>query len=337
MSEVTKKMPLEQKAAAVVVALGVDKASRIYQNMPSEQVEQLTYEIARLGNLSMEDTEEILEEFYQLCMTRKAITVGGMEYARTVLEKAFGDQTAHQLLEKITRSLKNQAFSFLRKTEAKDIFSVLQYERPQTIAIVLSYIDPDKAADVIVQLPEEVQIAVVQSIAEMDSVSSSAIKILEEELQKKFTSVFSNDNAKVGGIDYVASVMNNVDRSSEKSIFEGLEVENGELAQEIRKHMFVFEDIITMDDRSVQRFLRDCESTDLVLALKTAGEEVAQKLFNNMSSRMAESIRDDLEVITNVRIRDVEEAQQRIVDVIRALEAQGQIIIVKGGKDDIIA
>ncbi|MDO4669476.1 MAG: flagellar motor switch protein FliG, partial [Butyricicoccus pullicaecorum] len=191
MSEVTKKMPLEQKAAAVVVALGVDKASRIYQNMPSEQVEQLTYEIARLGNLSMEDTEEILEEFYQLCMTRKAITVGGMEYARTVLEKAFGDQTAHQLLEKITRSLKNQAFSFLRKTEAKDIFSVLQYERPQTIAIVLSYIDPDKAADVIVQLPEEVQIAVVQSIAEMDSVSSSAIKILEEELQKKFTSVFS--------------------------------------------------------------------------------------------------------------------------------------------------
>ena len=302
-----------------------------------EQVEQLTYEIARLGNLSMEDTEEILEEFYQLCMTRKAITVGGMEYARTVLEKAFGDQTAHQLLEKITRSLKNQAFSFLRKTEAKDIFSVLQYERPQTIAIVLSYIDPDKAADVIVQLPEEVQIAVVQSIAEMDSVSSSAIKILEEELQKKFTSVFSNDNAKVGGIDYVASVMNNVDRSSEKSIFEGLEVENGELAQEIRKRMFVFEDIITMDDRSVQRFLRDCESTDLVLALKTAGEEVAQKLFNNMSSRMAESIRDDLEVITNVRIRDVEEAQQRIVDVIRALEAQGQIIIVKGGKDDIIA
>ena len=225
-------------------------------------------------------------------------------------------QTAHQLLEKITRSLKNQAFSFLRKTEAKDIFSVLQYERPQTIAIVLSYIDPDKAADVIVQLPEEVQIAVVQSIAEMDSVSSSAIKILEEELQKKFTSVFSNDNAKVGGIDYVASVMNNVDRSSEKSIFEGLEVENGELAQEIRKRMFVFEDIITMDDRSVQRFLRDCESTDLVLALKTAGEEVAQKLFNNMSSRMAESIRDNIEVITNVRIRDVEEAQQRIVDVI---------------------
>ena len=325
MSEVTKKMPLEQKAAAVVVALGVDKASRIYQNMPSEQVEQLTYEIARLGNLSMEDTEEILEEFYQLCMTRKAITVGGMEYARTVLEKAFGDQTAHQLLEKITRSLKNQAFSFLRKTEAKDIFSVLQYERPQTIAIVLSYIDPDKAADVIVQLPEEVQIAVVQSIAEMDSVSSSAIKILEEELQKKFTSVFSNDNAKVGGIDYVASVMNNVDRSSEKSIFEGLEVENGELAQEIRKRMFVFEDIITMDDRSVQRFLRDCESTDLVLALKTAGEEVAQKLFNNMSSRMAESIRDDLEVITNVRIRDVEEAQQRIVDVIRALEGRGRL------------
>ena len=331
MSEVTKNMSPEQKAAAVVVALGVDKASRIYQNMTSEQVEQLTYEIARLGHLSMEDTEEILEEFYQMCMTRKAITVGGMEYARTVLQKAFGEQTAHQLLEKITRSLKNQAFSFLRKTEAKDLFTVLQYERPQTIAIVLSYTEAEQAAEVITQLPEDVQVAVVQSIAQMDSVSSSAIKVLEEELQKKFSSVMSSDNAKVGGIDYIASVMNNIDRSSEKTIFEGLETENSELAQEIRKRMFVF------DDRSVQRFIRDCDAHDLVLALKTAGEEVSNKLFSNMSSRMAESIRDDLEISTNIRIRDIEEAQQRIVDVIRELEAQGQIIIVKGGKDEIIA
>ncbi len=337
MSEVTKNMSPEQKAAAVVVALGVDKASRIYQNMTSEQVEQLTYEIARLGHLSMEDTEEILEEFYQMCMTRKAITVGGMEYARTVLQKAFGEQTAHQLLEKITRSLKNQAFSFLRKTEAKDLFTVLQYERPQTIAIVLSYTEAEQAAEVITQLPEDVQVAVVQSIAQMDSVSSSAIKVLEEELQKKFSSVMSSDNAKVGGIDYIASVMNNIDRSSEKTIFEGLETENSELAQEIRKRMFVFEDIVTMDDRSVQRFIRDCDAHDLVLALKTAGEEVSNKLFSNMSSRMAESIRDDLEISTNIRIRDIEEAQQRIVDVIRELEAQGQIIIVKGGKDEIIA
>ena len=171
----------------------------------------------------------------------------------------------------------------------------------------------------------------------MDSVSSSAIKVLEEELQKKFSSVMSSDNAKVGGIDYIASVMNNIDRSSEKTIFEGLETENSELAQEIRKRMFVFEDIVTMDDRSVQRFIRDCDAHDLVLALKTAGEEVSNKLFSNMSSRMAESIRDDLEISTNIRIRDIEEAQQRIVDVIRELEAQGQIIIVKGGKDEIIA
>lgn len=337
MSRVTDSMTFEQKAAAVVVALGVDKASQIYQNMESEEVEQLTYEIARLGHLSMEDTEEILEEFYQMCMTRKAITIGGMEYARTVLQKAFGEQAAHQLLEKVTHSLKNQAFSFLRKTQSKDLFTVLQYERPQTIAIVLSYAEPDRAAEVIAQLPPEKQVAVVESIAQMDSVSSSAIKVLEAELQKKFTSVMSNDNAKVGGVDYIAKVMNNIDRSSEKSIFETLEQTNDELAEEIRKRMFVFEDIITLDDRSVQRFIRDCEASDLVLALKAADEELSEKLFKNMSTRMAESIRDDLEVMTNVRIRDVEEAQQRIIEVIRTLEAQGQIIILKGGKDEIIA
>lgn len=330
-------IPFEQKAAAVVVALGVDKASQIYKNMKSADVEQLTYEIARLGHLSMEDTEAILEEFYQMCMTRKAITVGGLEYARTVLQKAFGDQTANQLLDKVTNSLKHQAFSFLRNTESKDLFSVLQYERPQTIAIVLSYAEAEKAAEVIAQMPPEVQVQIVEKIAEMDSVASSTIHILEEELEKKFKTVLSNDNAKVGGVDYIAQVMNNIDRSSEKNIFENLEVNNVELAEEIRKRMFVFEDILTMDDRSIQRFIRDCDGNDLVLALKVANEELAEKFFQNMSTRMAESIRDDLEVVTNVRMRDVEEAQQRIIDVIRGLEAQGQIIIVKGGKDEIIA
>ncbi len=334
-----EKEPMEpaQKAAAVIISLGVDKASAIYQYMDSEELEQLTLEVAKLGFLDADTTEEVLSEFYQMCMTNKAVTEGGLEYARTVLEKAFGSATASQLLDKVTKSLKNREFAFMNKASEKDLFSALQHERPQTIALVLSYVDPDKAAAVIEQLEGRTQIKVVESIAQMDSASPTAVKIIEAEMSKRFANIFSSNNIKVGGIDFVANIMNNLDRSSEKGIFDGLSSYNSDLADEIRKRMFVFEDIITMDDRSVQRFVRDCDPKDLVLALKAANSEVANKLFTNMSSRMAGSIRDDLEVTTNVRMKDVEEAQQRIVGIIRDLEEKGEIVILKGGKDDIIA
>ena len=326
-----------QKAAAVIVSLGADKASGLYQFMEPEEIEALTLEVARLGMLDSEQTEAVLTEFYQNCMTSKAVTEGGLEYARTVLEKAFGNQTALALLEKVTKSLKNREFAFLDKADVKALFSALQNERPQTMALVLSYVDPDKAAGVIEQLEPRRQIRVVEAIATMESASPAAIKTIEAEMERKFSSMLTTSNVKVGGIDYVAGIMNNLDRSSEKSIFDGLSAHNSELADEIRKRMFVFEDIITMDDRSVQRFVRDCDPRDLVLALKTANADVANKLFTNMSARMAESIRDDLEVTTNVRMKDVEDAQQRIVGVIRDLEERNEIIIMKGGKDDIIA
>ena len=326
-----------QKAAAVIVSLGADKASNLYQFMEPEDVEALTLEVARLGMLNSEQTEAVLTEFYQSCMTNKAVTEGGLEYARSVLEKAFGNQTAMALLEKVTKSLKNREFAFLNKADVKSLYSALQNERPQTMALVLSYVDPDKAAGVIEQLEPSRQIRVVEAIATMESASPTAIKIIEAEMERKFSSILTQSNVKVGGIDYVAGIMNNLDRSSEKSIFDGLSEHNAELADEIRKRMFVFEDIITMDDRSVQRFVRDCDPRDLVLALKTANAEVSNKLFTNMSARMAESIRDDLEVTTNVRIKDVEDAQQRIVGVIRDLEERNEIVILKGGKDDIIA
>ncbi len=326
-----------QKAAAVIVSLGADKASLLYQYMEPEDLEALTLEVARLGMLDAEVTEAVLTEFYQACMTNKAVTEGGLEYAKTVLEKAFGQQAAISLLEKVTKSLKNREFAFLNKAEVKSLFSALQSERPQTMALVLSYVDPDKAAGVIEQLPPERQIRVVEAIATMESASPAAIKIIEKEMERKFSSIVTSGNVKVGGIDYVASIMNNLDRSSEKSIFDGLSVNNAELADEIRKRMFVFEDIVTMDDRSCQRFIRDCDQRDLVLSLKTANSEVANKLFTNMSARMAESVRDDLEITSNVRMKDVEDAQQRIVGIIRDLEEKGEIVILKGGKDDIIA
>ena len=333
----TFELSTSQKAAAVIVSLGADKASLLYQFMEPEDLEQLTLEVARLGMLNSEQTEAVLTEFYQSCLTNKAVTEGGLEYAKTVLEKAFGQQTATALLEKVTKSLKNRDFAFLDKADVKSLYSALQNERPQTMALVLSYVDPDKAAGVIEQLETSRQVKVVEAIATMESASPTAIKTIEAEMERKFSSIITQSNVKVGGIDYVAGIMNNLDRSSEKSIFDGLSAHNADLADEIRKRMFVFEDIITMDDRSVQRFVRDCDPRDLVLALKAANTEVANKLFANMSTRMAQSIKDDLEITSNVRMKDVEEAQQRIVGIIRGLEEKGEIIILKGGKDDIIA
>lgn len=331
------KLTRQQKAAAVIVSLGTEKASQLYQYMDPEDVEQITLEVARLGYLDSATTEEVLKEYYQMCQTNKAVTEGGLEYARAVLEKAYGAQAADSLLEKVTKSLKNREFSFLNKADEKSLYAALQHERPQTIALVLSYVDPEKSAAVIEELDPERQMKVVENIANMESASPAAVKIIEAEMEKKFTNLMATNNVKVGGVDYVASIMNNLDRSSEKRIFDRLTAHNAELADEIRKRMFVFEDIIGMDDRSVQRFVRDCDPRDLVLALKGSNAEVANKIFANMSTRMAQSIRDDLEITSNVRIRDVEEAQQRIVSIIRDLEEKNELIIIKGGKDDIIA
>ena len=335
--QAAKQMELStaQKAAAVIIALGAEKASLVYKYMEDEEVEQLTLEVARLGVLSTQQTEDVLNEFYQLCLTNKAVTEGGLEYARAVLEKAYGEQAAAELLGKVTKSLKNREFAFMDKADVKSLFSALRGERPQTIALVLSYVDADKAAGVVAQLEEKKQIQVVESIAKLDSVSPAAIKIVEAEMHNRFSNIMTDTNIKVGGIDYVADVMNNLDRTSEKNIFDGLS--DPDLADEIRKRMFVFEDIITLDDRAVQRVLANCDQRDVVLALKSANSEVSNKLFSNMSARLAESIRDDLEITTNVRMKDVEDSQQRIVGIIRDLEEKGEIVILKGGKDDIIA
>ena len=327
----------EQKAAAVMVSIGTDKASEIYKYLSEEDVELLTIEIAKLRHLTSEEIENTLDEFYKECMTNKVVTEGGLEYARSVLEKAFGQQTATTLLEKVSKSLKTMPFSFIRKVDSKNLYSVLQHERPQTIALVLSYANPDQASNVIISLPKEKQLKVVEAIAKMDSASPEAIKLVEKQIEKKFSTMLTTDFTKVGGIDYIAEVINYMDRSNEKYIFDELGNKDANLTEEIRKRMFVFEDIATMDNRSIQRFLNDCEQKDIVLALKGANPDVANLIFSNMSSRMAESIKSDLEITVNVRVKDVEEAQQKIVNVIRKLEESGELIIMKAGKDDIIA
>ena len=326
----------EQKAAAVVIALGTDKASKLFKYLSNEDAEKLALEVAKLGHLEAEQTEQVLDEFYKTCLTQKVVTDGGLEYARAVLEKAYGEDAATELLQKVSKYLKNRSFDFIEKAEVKNLFSILQHERAQTIALVLSYVESDKAAAVIAELPEQKRIQVVRSIAMMDSASPEAIKIVEQQLRSRFDNVLTTDFTSIGGIDYIADVMNHMDRSNEKFIFDEMGKDDPELTEEIRKKMFVFEDILTMDNRSIQRFIRDCDMKDVVYSLKGAGEEILAAFYSNMSSRMAEQVRSDLEVTVNVKLRDVEEAQSRIVGVIRKLEEEGELVINKGGKDEII-
>lgn len=325
-----------QKAATLVIALGAEKASKLYKYLTSEDVEKLTVEVAKLGHVEAEQTEEVLDDFYKTCLTQKVVTDGGMEYARTVLEKAYGEATANELLGKVTKYLKNRSFEFIQKTDSKNLYAVLQYERPQTIALVLSYADSDLSAAVIRELPEEKRIKVVEAVAQMESASPEAIKLVESQLRKKFDNILTTDYTTIGGVDYIADVMNHMDRSNEKFIFDEMGKINPELAETIRKKMFVFEDILGMDDRSIQRFIRECDMKDIVYALKNASPEMSSLFYQNMSTRMAETIQSDLEVTVNVRLRDVEEAQQRIVNLIRRLDEAGELIISKGGKDDIV-
>lgn len=322
-SSLSNEEPLSDarsKAALVVVSLGADRASQIYKYLSEEDIEELTYEVAKLGKTSNSQVETTLDEFYKLCLTHKMMTDGGLDYARNVLEKAFGESTARNLLEKVSKTLQSKPFNFFMKGDPKALFSLLQNERPQVIALIMAYMDPMQAAQILEELPDDKRIQTVESMARMDRVSPDAIAIVEEEMKRKFATIItSEDNMSLGGIDYVADMMNHVERSSERKIFEELDKRNPELSQSIREKMFVFENILDMDDRSVQRFVRDCETKDIVYALKSASEEMKTIFFNNMSKRMADSVRADLEITTNVRLKDVEEAQQRIVNVIRKL------------------
>lgn len=326
-----------QKAAAVIIALGADKASQIYRYLDENDLEMLTVEVARMKNLTSDQTESALDDFYRLCLTQKFITDGGMGYARQVLEKAFGAQAANSLLERVTKSLKVRAFEFLRKMDSKNLFAIIQHERPQTIALILAYARSDQAADIIAELPKKKGVKVVEAIARMDRTSPNTIRIVEDLLRRKMETILSVDFAQIGGIDYIADVINNMDRGTEKFLFDELSRRDEVLADEIRKKMFVFEDITILDGMSIQKFLREVDSHDLVYALKGANKEVSDVIFANMSTRMAESVRSDLEFTYNVRVRDVEEAQQKIVAVIRRLEEAGELEINKGGKDEIIA
>jgi len=330
------KLSGKQKAAAIIISLGADDASKIYKFLKEDEIESLTYEIARLQRLNPQLMEDTLQDFYDICLTQKVITEGGLEYAKNVLEKAFGAQIATNLLEKATKTLRTKAFDFIRKADYKSLLTIIQNEHPQTIALILSYARADQASAIIAELHKEKRIEVVERIAKMDRTSPEIIRQVEDALEKKFNSIISVDFTEIGGVNYIADIMNNMDRGNEKYIFDELSKKDVKLADEIRKRMFVFEDIVMLDSMGIQRFLREVDSKDLVFAIKGSNKEVSDVLFSNMSTKMVETIQSELEYTHNVRLRDVEESQQRIVSVIRRLEEEGELYIAKGGKDDII-
>ncbi|MDR0197862.1 MAG: flagellar motor switch protein FliG, partial [Oscillospiraceae bacterium] len=296
-----------------------------------------TLEVAKMDYWSAEIVEGVLNDFYELCLTQKVISEGGVEYAREVLEKAFGSQQANVLFDKITKQLKTKAFSFVRKADYKNLLAIVQNEHPQTIALILSYSRSDQASAILSELPKDVRIEVVERIARMDAASPDVVKSIEETLERKFASIVSMDSMEVGGVNYIADVLNNVDRATEKFIFDELALRDPKLAEEIRQKMFVFEDITILDPMSIQAFLKEVDPKDLAVAIKGSSGEVAEIIYANMSTRMKETTQTDVEYLRNVRMKDVEESQQRIVAIIRRLEDEGVLTISKGGGDEIIA
>lgn len=326
-----------QKAAIVVTSIGAENASEVYKRLSEDDVEKLTFEVSSMPYIEIDKVDAVLNEFYELCLTQKVITEGGLDYARSVLEKAYGPEMAQKLMERVSKSMQSKSFEFIRKSDYKNLLAIIQNEHPQTIALVLSYVNSEQASKVLQELPKEKRAEVVERIAKMESASPDTVKAIEATLERKFAAVVSMDITEVGGVNYVADVLNKVDRGTEKFIFDELSAKDPALVDEIKKKMFVFEDILSLDSMSIQRFIRDVEAKDLAVAIKGSNAEVAATLYANMPQRMQESIQQEIEYLHNVRMRDVDEAQQRIVGIIRHLEEEGELVIGKSGEDEIIA
>ncbi len=329
-------IPGRRKAAILLVILGPEKAAQVLKHLDEADVEMLTIEIANLGQVSDEEKRAVLQEFNNILKARQMLATGGIEYAKKVLEKAFGPEKAMKIIERLVSNLQVKPFEFVRKADPLQLVNFLQNEHPQVIALVLSYLEPSMAAQVLGALPEDLQVEVIKRIALLERTSPEIVREIEKSLERKLSGVVSQQFSKVGGVDTAAEIMNNIDRQTEKTIMERLSQETPELAEEIRRRMFVFEDILKLDDRSIQLVLREVDTRDLALALKGASEEVKEKIFKNMSKRAAQLLKDELEFMGPVRVKDVEEAQQKIINVIRRLEEAGEIVIARGGGEELI-
>lgn len=326
----------KEKAAVLLISLGPEYSAQIFKHLNDEEIEELTLEIANMRRVPPEEKDRVLNEFYEVCLAQEYISEGGINYAKDVLEKALGTQKAMDIISKLTASLQVKPFDFARKTDPSQLLNFIQNEHPQTIALILAYLSSSQSAQILSALPQDKQSGVARRIATMDRTSPEVIREIEAVLENKLSSLVNQDYTTAGGIQAIVDILNSVDRGTEKNIMDTLEIEDVELAEEIRKRMFVFEDIIGLDSTSIQRFIREIDNKELAVALKGATEEVADVIYANMSKRMVEMIKEDMDFMGPVRLRDVEEAQQKVVNAIRILEEAGEIIISRGGGDEII-
>ncbi len=325
------------KAAIVLLAIGPDRASKILKEMPPEQLEEVTRELAGLGMVGEVLRNEVIEDFYGVTLANAYSSEGGLEYAKEILKNSLDSKVADRVLAQIQTQVQRTPFSFLQKAESESLLTFIQDEHPQTIALITCHLPHHKAAEILVGLPMQKQIEVIKRIANMEQTNPEVIREVEKGLESRLASMLTQSMEKAGGVPTVAEILNLADRTSEKAIMEGLEAEDPDLVEEIRRLMFVFEDVKMVDDKGIQAVLREVDNSELALALKTASEELKNKIFGNMSERAAALIKEDMEFMGPVRVSDVEAAQQRIVDIVRRLEEAGEIIIAgRGGQEELV-
>ena len=331
-----EKLTSKEKAAILLISLGKDYAARLYQYLSEDEIEQLTLSITNIRRVDTQTKESTLKEFHEICLAQNYISEGGIDYAREILEKAIGAQKAMDLIGRLSASLQTRPFDFIRNAEPGNVINLIQNEYPQTIALVLSYLDSRQAAAVLASLPQEKQTEVISRIANMGSAAPEYIKEAERILERRLSSMGLTGHTVVGGIDSIVEILNAVDRSTEKFILESLDLRDNELADEIRSKLFVFEDVAKLSGQAIQRVLKEIDNSELSVALKGTTPEVSKIIFANISKRLQEMLKEDMDLMGPVRVRDVEEAQQKIVNVIRRLEESGEIVIARGKEDEMI-
>ncbi len=331
-----ERLTPKEKAAVLMITMGKDQAAKVYKFLSEEEIEQLTLSITSMRRVDPELKETVVDEFMQMCIARKYISEGGIDLARDILNKAFGESKTNDLIGRLSSSLRVKPFDFIRKADSAQVLNFIQNEHPQTIALILSYVEPKHAAQILAALPLEKQTSVIARIANMGITSPEYIKETERVLEKKLSTLSFVDQTSAGGIDSLVTILNSVDRGTERHLLEALEETDAELVEEIRKRMFIFEDIVKLSNQAVQRVLKEIDNRDLAVALKGATNEVAKVIYDNISKRLQEMIKEDIEFMGPVRVRDVEEAQQKIVNVIRRLDDSGEIIISRNSGDELI-
>jgi flagellar motor switch protein FliG len=324
----------KRKAAILAISLGPARAAEVFKHLKQDEQDELVLEIASLNGVDSMERDEVMEEFYHSHLAQDYIAEGGLEYAREVLERALGDSKAMEIIGRLSSFVQVAPFEFLRKTDPAQITNFIQHEHPQTIALILAYLPPDVASGILTGLPERMQSDVAMRIAVMDRTQPEVIKQVEAVMERKLSSILNQDFTAAGGVRSLVDMLNLVDRTTERHILESLDESSPELAEEVRKLMFVFEDLLLLDDRSIQQLLKEVEIKDVGLALKGTSEEVQEKIFANMSQRASSMLREDMAFMGPQRRRSIEEAQQKIVGVVRRLEEAGKIIIARGGGDD---